>query len=75
MRPSLELCYCTCRVGVGECSLNLSFYLLWTARPFGFLMGEGLFFPIDETRHCLKTFFAQALLCHIFLQDQSRCAR
>ena len=32
-----------------ECSLNLIF-LLGTARPFGCLVGEGLFFPIDETR-------------------------
>ena len=32
-----------------ECSLDLIF-LLGTARPFVFLVGEGLFFPIDETR-------------------------
>ena len=25
-------------------------FLLGIARPFGFLMGEGLFIPIDETR-------------------------
>ena len=28
-----------------ECSLDL-IILLGTARPFGFLVGEGLFFPI-----------------------------
>ena len=32
-----------------ECSLDLIF-LLGAARPFGFFVGEGLFFPIDETR-------------------------
>ena len=32
-----------------ECSTDLIF-LLGTARPFSFLVGEGLFFPIDETR-------------------------
>ena len=33
-----------------ECSLDL-IYLLGAARPFDFLVGgEGLFFPIDETR-------------------------
>ena len=31
------------RVGVEECSLDLIF-LLGAARPFGFLVGEGLFF-------------------------------
>ena len=32
-----------------ECSLDLIF-LFGAARPFGFLVGEGLFFSIDETR-------------------------
>ena len=32
-----------------ECSLDLIF-LLGTARPFGFLVGEALFFPKDGTR-------------------------
>ena len=32
-----------------EYSLDLIFSLR-SARPFGFLVGEGLFFPIDETR-------------------------
>ena len=35
---------------VKRCGEMLSrFFLLGTARPFGFLVGEGLFFPIDET--------------------------
>ena len=25
-------------------------FFIRAARPFGFLVGEGLFFPIDETR-------------------------
>ena len=29
---------------------RFDFFLLGAARPFGFLVGEGLFFPIDETR-------------------------
>ena len=33
-----------------EHSLGLIFFLLRTTRPFGFLLGEGLCFPIDETR-------------------------
>ena len=28
------------------------FDILGTARPFGVLVEEGLFFPIDETRKC-----------------------
>ena len=32
-----------------ECSLDLIF-LLGTARLFVFLVGDGLFFPIDETK-------------------------
>ena len=32
-----------------ECSLDLIF-LLGAARPFGFLVGEGLFFPKDEDK-------------------------
>ena len=32
-----------------ECSLDLIF-LLGAARPFGFLVGLGCFFPIDESR-------------------------
>ena len=32
-----------------ECSLDLIF-LLGAARPFVYPVGEGLFFPIDETR-------------------------
>ena len=31
-----------------ECSIDL--FLLGAARPFVFLVGEGLFFLIDETR-------------------------
>ena len=26
------------------------FFLLESARPFGFLVGKGLFFPIDEAK-------------------------
>ena len=36
------------RVGMEECSLDLIFSC-GAARPLGFLVGEGLFFPIDET--------------------------
>ena len=32
-----------------ECYLDLIFFIR-AARPFGFLVREGLFFPIDETR-------------------------
>ena len=32
-----------------ECSLDL-IILLGVARPFGFLVGEGMFFRIEETR-------------------------
>ena len=34
---------------MAECSLDFIF-LFGVARPFDFLVGEGLFFPIDETR-------------------------
>ena len=34
-----------------ERSLDLIFFLLGAARPFGYLVGEGVcFFSIDETR-------------------------
>ena len=49
MRPSLNSVAVPGRVGMEECSLVLIF-LLGAARPFGFLVGEGLFFPTDETR-------------------------
>ena len=48
MRPSLNSIAVPGRVGVEECSLDLIF-LLGAARPFGFLVGEGRFIPIDET--------------------------
>ena len=34
---------------MAKCSLYFIF-LLGVARPFDFLVGEGLFFPIDEAR-------------------------
>ena len=42
------LLYLVYRVDVEECYLYL--ILLGSARTFVFLVGEGLFFPIDETR-------------------------
>ena len=36
-----------------ECSLDLIFKIR-AARPFAFLVGEGLFFPTDETRFLLQ---------------------
>ena len=52
MRPPLNCVAVPGIVAVEECSLDLIFYKgqLLPARQFGFLMGEGLFFPIDETR-------------------------
>ena len=37
-----------------ECSLDLIF-LKGTARLFGILVGDGLFFPIDETKFSKMT--------------------